>query len=509
MGNAPSVTHPLKDRLISISLNPMKHSLLLGLLLLTQVACAQSDKEKAAATVQKNTIQSHLYFLSDDLLEGRDTGSKGNKMAALYLANQLRRYGAQPIPGTGSYYQTFDLERIQVPQFVNLSLKGTSYPLNLTLEMPALDLKGEALFLGYGTESDLEGHDLKGKLVVVYGGTEKGQNIRSLYGAAKEKRKRARELGAIGLVELVDIEEGPWTNLKHNWSQKITNKKEETPETPLPHVWVNIHAKDPGFAVGSSMPFTLASDGKRSTALPTQNVIGIIEGTDPQLKNEYVIYSAHYDHIGIGRPNAEGDSIYNGARDNGIGVTAVLSMAENLAQYPTKRSALFIFFTGEELGLLGSGYYVEHPVIPLKQMAYCFNTDGGGYNNTGLATIVGLERTSAQHNIETGAAAFGLKAVGDPAPEQNLFDRSDNVYFAQKGIPAPTYSTGFDAFDEAIEKYYHQADDEADSLDYDYLLKFYQGYVLSGRLIANDPTFPTWVAGDKYEAAYKALHGVE
>lgn len=211
----------------------MKHSLLLGLLLLTQVACAQSDKEKAAATVQKNTIQSHLYFLSDDLLEGRDTGSKGNKMAALYLANQLRRYGAQPIPGTGSYYQTFDLERIQVPQFVNLSLKGTSYPLNLTLEMPALDLKGEALFLGYGTESDLEGHDLKGKLVVVYGGTEKGQNIRSLYGAAKEKGSAPESWVPLAWWNWWISRKGPGPTSSTTGRKKLPTKKRKPPKLPF------------------------------------------------------------------------------------------------------------------------------------------------------------------------------------------------------------------------------------------------------------------------------------
>ena len=182
-------------------------------------------------------------------------------------------------------------------------------------------------------------------------------------------------------------------------------------------------------------------------------------------------------------------------------------MAENIGKHPTKRSAIFIFFTAEEKGLLGSRYYVEHPVLPLKEIVYGFNTDGGGYNNTELATIIGLSRTTAEKHIVNGAAAFGLKAIDDPAPEQGLFDRSDNVNFAKKGIPAPTYSTGFDAFDDEINKYYHQAGDEADSLDYEYLYKFFQGYAYSGRLIANDPVRPYWVKGDVYEAAGDALYG--
>ena len=139
-------------------------------------------------------------------------------------------------------------------------------------------------------------------------------------------------------------------------------------------------------------------------------------------------------------------------------------------------------------------------------MVYCFNSDNGGYNDTSVATIVGLERTTASKNIKEAAKEFDLTAIDDPAPEQNLFDRSDNVYFAAKGIPAPTYSLGFRSFDGEVTKYYHQAGDEAESLDYDYLLKFFQSYVLSSRLIANDPQTPFWVAGDKYESAGKALY---
>jgi len=283
----------------------------------------------------------------------------------------------------------------------------------------------------------------------------------------------------------------------------------ENSENEFIHLWVNTTSEKLDALDIASLSYTIETDGKKEETLVTQNVVGVLEGTDPELKNEYVIYSAHYDHIGIGKPDAKGDSIYNGARDNGIGITAVLTMAENLAKYPTKRSSLFILFTAEEKGLLGSQYYVQHPILPLKQMIYCFNTDGGGYNNTSLVTIAGLNRTTAKDKMIEGAKTFGLKAldIDEVAPEQGLFDRSDNVSFASKGIPAPTYSTGFDAFDDEINKYYHQAADEADSLDYDYLLKFYQGYVLSGRSIANDPEKPFWVKGDKYEAAGNVLYG--
>lgn len=469
---------------------------------------AQTDQEKAAATVNINTIKSHIYFLADDLLEGRASGTRGNKIAASYLANELCRNGAQPVPGTNSYYQKFDLVQTGAPDHMELSLNGTTYPLLAAFTMPEFDQSGEAVFLGYGTEEDFKRMTVSGKMVVVLGGSEAGQDPGQMFRSSREKVKRAKEAGAKGLLELVQFDEAMWTRLKHyiGGSTQIKNPDKNTETAEMPHVWVNTKTDDPGFAKDMQLSYSLASDGQSKTTLHTQNVVGMIEGSDPKLKNEYVIYSAHYDHIGIGQPNAEGDSIYNGARDNAIGVTAVLSMAENLGKYPTKRSALFILFTAEEKGLLGSKYYVDHPVIPLNQMSYCFNTDGGGYNDTSLATIIGLERTSAQPLIEKGASTFGLKAIGDPAPEQGLFDRSDNVSFAQKGIPAPTYSTGFSSFNDEIFKYYHQAADEADSLDYGYLLKFYQGYVYTGRLIANTPDTLFWNAGDKYEEAGKELY---
>ena len=249
-----------------------------------------------------------------------------------------------------------------------------------------------------------------------------------------------------------------------------------------------------------------ARGNHEAQSFESQNVIGMVEGTDPELKKQYVIYSAHYDHVGVRNiPNLT-DSIFNGARDNAVGTTTVLAMAKNLAKYPTKRSALFILFTAEEKGLLGSRYYVENPVLPLEQMVYCFNSDNGGYNDTSLATIVGLERTSVGQHIKDAAAAFGLTAIDDPAGEQGLFDRSDNVSFAKKGIPSPTFSMGFKSFDGDVTKYYHQPIDVANSLGYDYLLKFFRSYVLSGRKIGNDPKTPVWTPGDKYEAVSKELY---
>jgi len=485
----------------------MKYYLTLAVFAMISMASAQTDVEKAAETVNKNNIEGHIYFLADDLLKGRNTGTPENKIAASYLANTLRRYGVKPSPESGDYYQKMDLFRFYLPEKINLSLNGVNFSEVVAFDIEVIESEEEALYLDHGLEADYKGKDVKGKIVIVKAGTPEASDMRSAFGSRAPKRELAIQHGAKGLIEVGAFDPEQWPRLEHSFEERVSLSEGEKEPLPM-YLWVQTTPEQLAKFGEESIKIKIESKGIQKEVVHTQNVVGVLEGTDPELKKEYIIYSAHYDHVGIGRPDAEGDSIYNGARDNAIGTTAVLTIAENLSKYPTKRSALFILFTGEEKGLLGSRYYVQNPVLPLNQMIYCFNTDGGGYNNTSLATIAGLKRTTAQKHMVEGAKTFGLKAldIDDVAPEQGLFDRSDNVSFASVGIPAPTYSTGFDAFDDEINKYYHQAADEADSLDYDYLVKFYQGYVLSGRLIANDPEKPFWIKGDKYEAAGNVLY---
>ena len=238
-----------------------------------------------------------------------------------------------------------------------------------------------------------------------------------------------------------------------------------------------------------------------------KNVAGVIEGSDPKLKNEYLIISAHYDHVGVKVVPNKTDSIYNGARDNAIGTVGLMETAKFFSMYPPKRSVLLLAVTAEEQGLLGSAWYSDHPLIPLKQCVFNFNCDGAGYNDKTIATVVGLERTTAQADLTKGCEAFGLKAALDPVPEQNLYERSDNFNFAVKGIPAINFAPGVKAFDADLTKYYHQPEDEVSSLDFDYLIKYFRAYVYTNYLLANAPATPIWKAGDKFEPAAKALYG--
>ena len=485
-------------------------ALTLGLGMFVQ---AQSEVDKVKETVNKTEIEGHIYFLSDDLLKGREAGTAENKIAAAYLANAFRSYGVKPNPKTGTYYQKFGLKKIQPPKKVHLDIKGQTYPNIVALVPGGITAKGGSVFIGYGMEADYENVDVRGKVVLAKAGNSEGSDPRAAFGLRKQKAELAKKAGAVALVEFLHTNTRIWEFIDHNFNgtrMEIHDRRQvnDGKEVDFSHAWVldKDGSYTSSFNLNETNPtgyYVLAGEVE---VVGTQNVVGIIEGTDPKLKNEYIIYSAHYDHVGIGSPDASGDTIYNGARDNAVGTTTVLSMAENLAKYPTKRSALFIMFTAEEKGLLGSEYYVENPIIPLNQMVFCFNSDNGGYNDTSLTTIVGLERTTASGHIKSASSAFGLTAIDDPAPEQGLFDRSDNVHFARKGIPAPTFSMGFSAFDDEINKYYHQPGDHADSIDFDYLEKFFRAYVLSGRNIGNDETTPFWTAGDKYEAAGKELY---
>lgn len=236
-----------------------------------------------------------------------------------------------------------------------------------------------------------------------------------------------------------------------------------------------------------------------SSVVQSKNVIGVVEGSNPDLRNEYVLLAAHYDHVGVGPATAEGDSIYNGARDNAVGVATVMAAGKYFADHPPKRSVIFALWTAEELGLVGSRYFAENPPVPLDQIIYNLNIDGAGYNDTTLVTVVGLERTEAESIFRSSTREFGLDVNPSPVPELGLFNRSDNVHFARRGIPAPTFSLGFTAFDEEIQYYYHQPTDESGSLNFDYVTRYSRAYILSAERIANADEAPFWVPGDEFE----------
>ena len=170
---------------------------------------------------------------------------------------------------------------------------------------------------------------------------------------------------------------------------------------------------------------------------------------------------------------------------------------------------LLLAVTAEEKGLLGSKAFVEDPLVPLERVVFDLNFDGAGYDDTSAVTVIGLDRTSARPLIEAGARAAGLEAINDPAPEQNLYDRSDNVRFAAAGVPAVNVAPGMTGFSEAVMQYYHQPTDNPGSLDYDYVARYAEAAARIARAIADAEERPRWTPGDKYEAAGRELYGTD
>ncbi len=469
------------------------------------------DQQLTESTVNINDIKAHIHYLASDELKGRDTPSPELNIAARYLSTSLMRYGVKPLPGYEDYLQKVPMKTV-TPADTGLLKVGTHQMEFLTdflmLDGDNLELSAQTVFLDRGTEKDYEKADVKGKIVVTICGYEGQDDPQAWFYAAKEKKARSKKNGAIAHLEIYKNPQIPFFFLARFFSGTATMLDDEAEDDDsFPVLWVNAENEEAIKALkeGGKTLCNVYVDGMKVEPVETYNVVGMVEGSDPELKNEYIIYSAHYDHVGVGR-EVEGDSIYNGARDNAVGSVTVLEAAENLALYPTKRSALFIFFTGEEKGLLGSAYYADNPIIPLNQVTYCFNSDNAGYNDTSVATIIGLERTEAENLIQQACNTYGLKAIQDNMPQEGLFDRSDNVNFAKKGVPAPTFSLGITAFDDTINTYYHQPADGPNTLDYDYLVKFFKSYVYACRLIGNTSQSVFWKEGDKYYDAGKALY---
>ncbi|MCH7414257.1 M28 family peptidase [Belliella sp. R4-6] len=483
----------------------------LALLLSSTSIFAQSDKKAIEANFNEREAISHFRYLASDELMGRDPIRPEIDAAARYIAEQFWKYEAKEIDGANGYYQHIPF-RLSGPPTKGIAMIGDSTFTQgdnlLVLDGPAIDGEYELIVMGYGLEADYEGKDVKGKIVVTNVGAPDRLTPSDLFAVGREKVALAQSKGAIAVLEMYNIP-SPW-----NFAARTLNRTQLTIDNTggkasIPYIWISDTKNQSINAIGNGTIKTakLEVAGKINRDIIGKNVVAVIEGTDPTLKNEYVMLSAHYDHIGVGRPDANGDSIYNGARDNAVGTVAVINAAKYFAENPPKRSILLCAWTAEEKGLLGSRYFADNPLIPLNKIIYNFNIDNGGYNDTSIITVIGLGRTSADPLISKAVSEFGLEAIADPAPEQGLYDRSDNVNFARKGIPSPTFSLGFTAFDEEIGKYYHQPGDQVDNFDLDYAVKYWKSYILSAIYIANTTEKPVWTSGDKYEEVGKELYG--
>jgi Peptidase family M28 len=485
----------------------MKKSILLLSLTLSLSLSIHAQKKSIEAQFSSQEAIAQFTYLASDALMGRDPIRAEMKLAYTYIAQELEKAGAKPLPGANGYFQDIPFTLSSPPSRGSVKMGDFTFSQGqnlLVLDGNSFSGTAEVVDLGFGSAEEFAGKEVKGKIVLTNVGAPNKFSPNQLFSEGRAKALRASEAGAIALIERFNVPSVPW-QLVAGFLNRSQLGLDQGQASTLPYLWIeDVKNQVNGTTISQAQ---LAIEGKVTRKIDGKNVVAWIEGSDPALKKEYVLLSAHYDHVGVGSPDAEGDSIYNGARDNAVGTVAVLNAARYLAKNPPKRSILIALWTAEEKGLLGSAYFANNPLVPLNQIVYNLNIDNAGYNDTSLITVIGLGRTNADFLISEAAAEFGLTAKADPSPEQGLYDRSDNVNFARKGIPAPTFSLGFTAFDDQINQYYHKAGDEVESFDLGYAQGYWKAYILATQKIANWSETPRWIAGDKYEQASKQLYG--
>jgi Zn-dependent M28 family amino/carboxypeptidase len=503
----------------------------------------------AKATAQADAWWHHITVLAADSMRGRETGSPGDRMAIDYIAGQFARAGLTPGGVTGFLQPVqFISRRVDEP---NSSLaivrNGVREPIVLgdeaTLGMriaPAPRLEAPLVFIGFGLTvpelkyDDLEGLDLRGKLVLLVTGgppTILGPLLAHYQSVRWEALKRA---GAIGVLTIpnpkgMDI---PWSRSKlFRFMPQMTLADSALSEAAGAQLTATINpASADKLLTGSGHTFAelmaVADSGKPLPrfALPiairsqvatvtervtSYNVVGILAGSDPSLSKQYVVLTAHHDHVGVGLPVAD-DSIYNGAMDDASGIATLLETANSFkaSGRRPRRTLVFLAVTAEEKGLLGSRYYARHPTVPASALVADINVDMP-LPLFPLHSVIaqGLEESDLGEDLRRVATPLGLRTLSDPEPLRNAFIRSDQYSFIREGIPAISLKVGFDAGSPEhdivkrfrTQRYHAPSDDLMQPIDRQSAADFNRLYLKLVEAVADRPTRPMWNASSFFK----------
>jgi len=541
-------------------------SKLIAFLLIAACGVNVVSQQRQASSINQTTLKAHIKFLSDDLLEGRGTGARGGELAAKYIASQLEASGVEGAGTNGGFFQPVSLVGVKADPATKLTISGRNdketfkfaddFVAFTGAQTEEVDVDADLIFVGYGINApeqrwnDYKGDagDYKDKILVMLvndppATTEEpnlfGGKSLTYFGRWTYKYEEAARRGAAGAILLhTDQSAGyPWSVVRTSngsWRFDIAR----TQEDPTPYLkfrsWMtddaahrlmkmagqDLEALRLKAAKRDFQPVKLGLKGKlnlksevKRVAAP--NVVGVLEGSDPKLKNEYVVYSAHWDHLGVGAPDKNGDTIYNGALDNASGVACVLAIADSLARLPVaqrpRRSSLFLFPTAEEQGLLGAEWYSQHPVVPLARTAANVNLDSMNVLGVTRDFIpLGAERSSLKAVVDAVAREKGLTISPDSRPEQGSFFRSDHFPFAKVGVPSISLKEGnefvghtkewgeeqFRAYNTA---HYHQPSDEfRDSWDFRGMIQEAEIALAIGLKISNAAQMPKFNHGDEF-----------
>jgi hypothetical protein len=476
-------------------------------LLLVAQSFAQAPAEvppafrEALDRISADSLKGHLSFLASDLLEGRGTPSKGLDIAAEYIAAQFRRAGLEPI-GDDGYFQTADWKyRAPDPGSASVEIKlpgGKTIPIGegqITASLSAgLDIPPTPA-VKVATDIDalkaLTSEQVAGKVVVAEVPNPSRAERSKAGGVAMARAafySKMQELKPAAVVD-VDREERSVHGLRSDASGR------GRPQSGTPRITLHSPALAAAFTewpAGATVAIHIGEPTERTAKV--RNVVGLLRGSDPRLKNTYVLVSAHYDHLGVGAANAAGDRIYNGANDDGSGTVSVIEIASALATLKQRpaRSVVFMTFYGEEHGLVGSRYYTSHPVVPLAETVAAINleqlgrTDDDEGPRVSAANVTGYDYSDVAAILKKSGAAVGVDVVKHPANSDRYFGASDNAALAQAGVPAHTISVAYSFPD------YHGLDDEWERVDYANMAKVDRMAALAVLTIASDPKAPEW-----------------
>lgn len=522
-------------------------------------------REQAAAlaldagldVVSRERIESHVRFLADDARMGRMTGTPEYDEAAAYVAQQFEEIGLVAGGEDGGWFQAvpmlarrIDVDSAKVVFHQDGIEKAQKWQDDFVMGgdvvRPETAITAEVVFVGFGIHapdmnySDYDGIDVKGKIVAMFGGAPDSfpHNERAFYSSGLTKAEEAVARGAIGSIGLrsrVDQKRYTWKRISENagirpgmsWINLSGNAANYFPELqggatinvpPAEQLFSRapISFEDALDAADSGKPLSTPLGTEVTLARRTEhesitspNVIGILRGSDPQLANEYVVYTAHLDHVGTGVP-IDGDTIYNGMYDNAMGSSLLIETARAFAAMPVapRRSVIFIALTGEERGLVGSDYYAHYPTVPGDAIVANVNLDMPLFLYP-LEDIIafGAEHSSLQPVIDAAIAHEGFELTPDPMPEEVIFIRSDQYSFVKQGVPSVFLVPGFRSSDANIDgetlwrgflqTYYHQpGDDLTRPIDWPSAVRFARANVRIGYAVAEDDVRPSWNEGD-------------
>jgi len=516
-----------------------------GLLLLALPALAQDLPPAEAA------MRAHVAYLASDALRGREAGTPDYDRAAAYVVDQFKAAGLQPGGEDGGWYQRVPLAVTRATGTPGMTLNGQPLTFNVdfgvmpTAGTPGLTLDAPVVFAGYGVvdaatgRDDYRGLDVRGKIVAIFYTGPKGLNgeVAAHLGNRIDRAKLAKARGAAGVLliytdQLTKVQ--PFERATKNWDARrmAWTNADGTRDLGAPILgmlsfagaarlfagyqggWDAIRAaEDAGKAVPTGLlPATISTSQQyETTTVASRNVVGRLPGSDARLSAETMVLSAHLDYIGITRP-VNGDSINNGAQDNATGIATLIETAKlfQADREKPKRSVLFLAVTAEEKGLVGSGYFAEHPTVPRADIVANVNFDMPilTYRFQDLVAI-GAERSSIGPSVARVAQAEGFALTPDPTPEQASFVRTDHYSFVRTGIPSVSLTPGPAGPGKAakadfLANHYHQPSDDM-SLPFDWTAAraFVKVNYLVVREIANAPDRPRWVKGDYFGTLYK------